>query len=129
MYLLVGFSPLLWIKTISKIFVTDFSDFLMKFWEISKKCSNFVNFRARKMFFFFKQVRISRQFLLTFMFYWYDRMVGQCALDMKCNKSHSIPDINNFWYKNSKNYKSSGQFESFGGICANTHIPTMLQVK
>ena len=53
------FSPLLWIKTISKIFVTDFSDFLMKFWEISKKCSNFVNFRAKKMFFFFKQVRIS----------------------------------------------------------------------
>ena len=53
------FSPLLWIKTISNIFVTDFSDFLMKFWEISKKCSNFVNFRAKKMFFFFKQVRIS----------------------------------------------------------------------
>ena len=59
MYLLVGFSPQLWIKTISKIFVTDFSDFLMKFWEISKKCSNFVNFWARKMFFFLKQVRIS----------------------------------------------------------------------
>ena len=30
MYLLVGFSPLLGIKTISKIFVTDVSDFLMK---------------------------------------------------------------------------------------------------
>ena len=54
MYLLVGFSPLLWIKTISKNFVTDFSDFFMKFWEISKKCSNFVNFRARNMFFYFK---------------------------------------------------------------------------
>ena len=59
LYLLVGFSPLFWIKTISKIFVTDFNDFLMKFWEISKKCSNFVNFWARKMFFFLKQVRIS----------------------------------------------------------------------
>ena len=59
MYLSVGFSSLLWIKTISKIFVKDFSDLLIKFWEISKKCSNFVNFRARKMFFFLKQVRIS----------------------------------------------------------------------
>ena len=34
MHLLVGFSSLLWIQTISKIFVTDFSDFLMNFWEI-----------------------------------------------------------------------------------------------
>ena len=47
------------IKTILKIFVTDFSDLLLKFWEISKKGSNFVNFRAWKFVFFFKQVRSS----------------------------------------------------------------------
>ena len=40
-------------------FTFNLRDFLIKFWEISKKCSNFVNFRAKKMFFFFKQVRIS----------------------------------------------------------------------
>ena len=46
------------LKIILEIFVTAFSDFLMKFLDISKKCSNLVNFRARKMFFFFKQVQI-----------------------------------------------------------------------
>ena len=54
MYLLDGFQSLVMNKIISKIFVTDFSDFLMKFWEISKnalilsifeleKCSFFLN--------------------------------------------------------------------------------------
>ena len=45
--------------TISNIFHSYFGDFLMKFWEIYQKCSNSVNFWARKMFFFFKWVRIS----------------------------------------------------------------------
>ena len=98
MNLLDGFQSLLWIKTISKIFVTDFSDFLMKFWEISKKCSNFVNFRAKKMFFFlnrseFHQKKIGSVIsdLMTTKcdiwrhFWWtiiltYVRMLAHCAL-------------------------------------------------
>ena len=95
------FSPLLWIKTISNIFVTDISNFLMKFWEISKKCSNFVNFRAKKMFFFlnrseFHQKKIGSVIsdLMTTKcdiwrhFWWtiiltYVRMLAHCALSSR----------------------------------------------
>ena len=45
--------------TISNFLVRIWEIFLLKIWHIYKKCSNSVNFWARKMFFFFKWVRIS----------------------------------------------------------------------
>ena len=42
-----------------KHFSPIFEDLLLKIWEIYQRCSNSVNFWARKMFFFFKWVRIS----------------------------------------------------------------------
>ena len=45
--------------TVSNSFGPYLRDLLLKIWEIYKKCSNSVNFWARKMFFFFKWVRIS----------------------------------------------------------------------
>ena len=87
MYLLDGFQSLVMNKIISKIFVTDFSDFLMKFWEISKnalilsifeleKCSFFLNrseFRQKKIGAVIRdpmtaKCDIWRQFWSTFMF-------------------------------------------------------------
>ena len=46
----------------------------MKFWYISEICSNFANFWARKIFFFFKQIRILPEF------YWYQYWVPSPAL-------------------------------------------------
>ena len=48
-----------WYDTVSNIFWAYLRDLLLNFWEIYQKCSNSVNFGARKMFFFFKWVRIS----------------------------------------------------------------------
>ena len=45
--------------TVSNSFGPYLRDLLLKIWEIYEKCSNSVNFWARKMFFFFKWVRIS----------------------------------------------------------------------
>ena len=45
--------------TASNNFDPYLRDLPMKFWEIYQKCPNSVNFWARKMFFFFKWVRIS----------------------------------------------------------------------
>ena len=45
--------------TVWNIYIPYLRDFRLKIWEIYKKCSNSLNFWARKMFFFFKWVRIS----------------------------------------------------------------------
>ena len=47
--------------TVSNIFGPYLRDLPLKIWQIYKKCSNSVNFWARKMFFFFKWVRISSE--------------------------------------------------------------------
>ena len=46
-------------ETVSNLFGPYLIDLLLKIWDIYEKCSKSVNFWARKMFFFFKWVRIS----------------------------------------------------------------------
>ena len=50
-------------ETVSNLFGPYLRDLLMKIWQIYKKCSNSVNFLARKIFFFFKWVRTSPEIL------------------------------------------------------------------
>ena len=52
MYLLDGFQSFVMNKIISKIFATDFSGFLMKFWEISKNALILSIFELEKCSFF-----------------------------------------------------------------------------